>query len=154
MKRQRFYCFTSFAQNADIQMSGKRRNSTIDQKWEDNYLHSGQLSSPRCIKTVIKFQQHFVFNIEIKGSRWWFPKIGTMIRSGNDSKWQACMRETDADRSWQAGHGEPWTSRRDEQGRSNARHSCVGKQPFTVNLEDLEAHVLARRWCFSKVETQ
>ena len=32
MKRQRFYRFTSFAQNADIQMSGKRRNSTIDQK--------------------------------------------------------------------------------------------------------------------------
>ena len=27
------------------------------------------------------------------------------------------MRETDADRSWQAGHGEPWTSKRDEQGR-------------------------------------
>ena len=28
---QRFYCFISFAQNADIHMSGKRRNSTIDQ---------------------------------------------------------------------------------------------------------------------------
>ena len=25
MKRQRFYCFTSFAQNAEIHMSGKRR---------------------------------------------------------------------------------------------------------------------------------
>ena len=38
---------------------------------------------------------------------------------------QCCMRETDADRSWQTGHGESWTSRRDEQGRSNARHSCL-----------------------------
>ena len=35
------------------------------------------------------------------------------------------MRETDDDRSWQAGHGKPWTSKRDEQGRSNARHSCL-----------------------------
>ena len=39
-----------------------------------------------------------------------------IIRSSADSKWQACMRETEADRSWQAGHG--------EQGRSNARHTC------------------------------
>ena len=46
----------------------KRRNSTFDQRWEDNYLHTGQLSTSRCIKTVIIFQQHFVFNIEIKGS--------------------------------------------------------------------------------------
>ena len=53
MKRQRIYCFISFAQNADIHVSGKRRNSTMDQKWEDNYLHSGQLSSSPCIKTVI-----------------------------------------------------------------------------------------------------
>ena len=42
----------------------------------------------------------------------------------------SCMRETDADRSWQAGHGKPWTNtrfffRRDEQGRSNARHFCL-----------------------------
>ena len=58
----------SFAQNADIHMSGKRRNSTTDQKWEDNYLYNGQLSTSRCIKTVIIFQQHFAFNIKIKGS--------------------------------------------------------------------------------------
>ena len=68
MKRQRFYCFVSFAQNADIRMSGIRRNSTIDPKWEDIYLYNGQLSTSRCIKTVIMFQQHFVFNIEIRGS--------------------------------------------------------------------------------------
>ena len=35
------------------------------------------------------------------------------------------MRETDADRPRQAGHGERWTSRRDERGGSNARHSCL-----------------------------
>ena len=43
-----------------------------------------------------------------------------------------------ADRCWQAGHGKPWTSKRDDQGRSNARHSRLVLQPFTVNLEDLE----------------
>ena len=48
MKRQR-YCFIYFAQNADIQMSGKRRNSTIDQKWKVNYLYNGQLSTSRCV---------------------------------------------------------------------------------------------------------
>ena len=68
MKSQRFYCFIHFAWNADIHMSGKRRNSTIDPKWEDDYLCNGQLCSSRCIKTVIIFQQHFVFNIEMKGS--------------------------------------------------------------------------------------
>ena len=68
MKSQRFYCFIHFAWNADIHMSGKRRNSTIDPKWEDDYLWNGQLCSSRCIKTVIIFQQHFVFNIEMKGS--------------------------------------------------------------------------------------
>ena len=125
MKRHRFYCFISFAQNADIHMSGKRRNSTIGQKLADNYLYNGLLNTSRCIKTVIIFQQHFVFNIDIKASVKLFQKIGTIFRSSNNSKWQARMRETDADRSWQASHGEPWTNRRDEQGRSNARHSCL-----------------------------
>ena len=76
-------------------MSGKRRNSTIDQKsevengetlrltkkakWKTaklydspkkgrQFLYNGQLSTSRCIKTVIIFQQQFVFNIEINGS--------------------------------------------------------------------------------------
>ena len=86
-------------------------------------------------------------------------KSGTTIRSSHNSKWQACMRETDADRSWQAGHGEPRTSKRDEQGRSNARHSCL----VTALHSYLEAHVLAHaservnsdsEGDASKVETQ
>ena len=106
-------------------MSGKRRNSTIGPKWEDNYLYKGQHSIARYIKAVIIFQQHFVFNVEIKRSVQLFQKIGNIIRSSDNLKWQACMRETDADRSWQAGHAEPWTSKRDEQGRSNAIHLCL-----------------------------
>ena len=35
---------------------------------EDNYLYNGQLSTSLSIKTVIIFQQHFVFNIDINGS--------------------------------------------------------------------------------------
>ena len=45
MKRQRCYCFISFAQNTDSHISGKRRNSTIGQEWEVNYLYNGQLST-------------------------------------------------------------------------------------------------------------
>ena len=101
-----------------IHVNGKRRNSTIGQKWEVNYLYNGQLSTPRCIKTVIIFEQHIVFNIENNGSVELFHKIGTIIRSNKDSKWQACTRETDADR-------EQWTSKRDEQGSANAKHSCL-----------------------------
>ena len=124
VKRQRFYCFKYFAQNADIHMSGKWRNSTIDPVWEVNYLCYGQLSTSRFIKIVIKFQQHFCLQHREQRISL-FQKIGKLIRSNADSKWQACLRETDADRSWQAGHEEPWTSKRDEQGRSNARHSCL-----------------------------
>ena len=109
VKLQRFYCFISFAQNADIHTSGKRRNSTIDPNGKTVvWIINDQLSTSRCIKIVIIFQQ-FVFNIEMKGSVWLFQQIGTIIRSSHDSKWQACMRETDAARSWQAGHGKPWT---------------------------------------------
>ena len=84
MKRQRFSCCTSFAQNADIHLSGKRRNCTIDQRWEDNYLHNGPLSTSRCIKTVIIFQQQFVFNIEINGSVQLFQQIWNIIRFCDD----------------------------------------------------------------------
>ena len=65
------------------------------------------------------------------------------MRSSDKTKWQACMRETDADRSWQAGHGEPWTSKRDEQGRDRRKAFLSWFLPFTVNLEDLQMHVLA-----------
>ena len=58
------------------------------------------------------FQQQFVFNIELNRSVKLFQTFWTIIRSSHDSKWQACMRETDADRSWHTGHGKPWTSTR------------------------------------------
>ena len=65
------------------------------------------------------------------------PEIGNIIWSSNNSKWQECMRETDADRSWQAGHGncEP----ENEMNKEDPTQSL----PFGYNLEDLEAHVLA-----------
>ena len=93
------------------------------------------------------FQQQFVFNIEINGSVI-FQNIGTVIRSSHDSKWQACMREADADRSWQADHGKPWTSIRnfflDEMYKEDPTEGIPDwLQPFTVNLEDLEMHVFA-----------
>ena len=84
------------------------------------------------------FQQQFVFNIEIDG---W---------SSHDSKWQACMRETDADRSWQACHGRPWTSIKnfsDEMYKENPTQDIPDfLQPFTVNLEDLETCARTFLW--------
>ena len=67
-------------------MSGKRRNSTMSPKWEVNYLYNGQLSTSRCIKTVIIFQQQFVLNIEINGSVQSFQEIGNIIIFSDDSK--------------------------------------------------------------------
>ena len=51
-------------------MSGKRRNSTIDEKWEVNYLHNGQSGTSRCIKTVFnietnRYQSNYFRKLEI-----------------------------------------------------------------------------------------
>ena len=105
--------------------------------------HNGQLSTSRRTRTVIIFQQQFVFNIEINGSVQLFQKIGNMIRSSDDSKWQACMQETDAYRSWQASDGEPWTSGRDGQGRSNVGHSWLVTALHRKSKGPGDAHVLA-----------
>ena len=87
----------------------KRWNSTTDQKWDDNYLYNGQLRTS-CRTTIVIFQQQLCFYIEINGSVKFFRWIVNIVRSSNDSKCQASMWETDADRSWQAFHGKPWTS--------------------------------------------
>ena len=89
------------------------------------------------------FQQQFVFNIEINRSINLFQKTWTIIRSGHDSKCLACMRETDADRSWQAGSSgnrEPACEFfSDEMYKEDPTQGIPNwLQPFTVNLEDLE----------------
>ena len=76
-------------------MSGKRRNFTNGPKWEDKYLYNGQLSTSRCISTLLSCSSSsFVFNIKINGSVLLFQKIGNIPRSGDDLKRQACMRQT------------------------------------------------------------
>ena len=57
------------------------------------------------------------------------------------------MRETDADRSWQTSHGRTVNQKtifldKIIQGRSNVKQFPDWLQSFTVNLEDLETHVL------------
>ena len=142
MKRQRLYCFPYFVQNTDIHLSGNRWNSTIDEKLEVNYLYNEWTTSCflSCLNSHLVKQQ-FVFNIEI--NRYFFRKIGTIIRSSHDSKWQACMRGTDADRAWQAGRGKPWTQHAktfsDEMYKEDPTQDIPDwLQPVTVNLEDLE----------------
>ena len=63
----------------------KRRNSTTDQKWEDNYLYNGQLCASCRTSIVIIFQQQLGFYIETKGSVKFFRWIGNIIRSIDDS---------------------------------------------------------------------
>ena len=71
------------------------------------------------------------------------------------------MRETDADRSRQAGHGEPWTSKRDEQGRSNVRHSCLvtalqsrGPGGECARTFLWKSELGFGRWCFKSGDTK
>ena len=133
MKRQRFCCFMSFAQNADIHMSGKQRNSPIDTKWEDNYLYNGQPSTSCRTSIVIFFKQQFGFYIGTEGSVQFFWRIGNVIRCSRDSKCQA--------RS-----GKPWTStqKKDEMHTwAPTQGILVWWQPITVHLVDLEAFVPA-----------
>ena len=98
------------------------------------------------------FQQQFVFNIEINGSVKLFQKIGTIIRTSHDPKWQACMRETDADRSWQAGHGKPWTSIRFFQTRCARR---IQRKAFPIGYaHSSEREISEAEGDASKVVTQ
>ena len=73
------------------------------------------------------------------------------------------MRETDADRSWKAGHGQAWISRRDEQGRSNARHSCLvtvlhsesgGPGDSCARTFFWKRELRFGRWCFKSGDTK
>ena len=124
-KRQQFYRLASFAQNTDVHMSVKTAQLHDWPKWEDNYLYNGQLCTSCRTRIVIIFQQQLGFYIETKGSVQILGWIRNIIRSNDDSKCQACMREIDADKSWQAGLGKLSFStqrRRDERGGSK-RHS-------------------------------
>ena len=130
MKRLRFFCFISFAQkrgfayewNTTKLYDWHKIGSQLLVQWTTQNLSLSQdchqIPAAVCLQKSRSTDQSKLFQ-----------KIGIMIRSSNDSKWQAS-------------HGEPWTSKRDEQGRANARHSCL-VTALHSNLEDLEAHVLA-----------
>ena len=167
MKRQRFYCLKYFAQSTDIHLSGKSAKlhdwSTMGSQLLVQWTTSYFLSYQDCHL----FQQHFVFRIEINGSVKLFQKIGTIIRSSDGSKCWACMRETDADKFWQAGHGKPWTNIRnfsDEMDEEDPTQGILDElQPFTVHLEDLEtcartflwkSDLRFGRWCFKSGDIQ
>ena len=97
--------------NTDIHLSGNRWNSTIDEKLEVNYLYNGQLRASCRAWTVI-WSSSSLSSTSRSTDIFFRKKLGTIIRPSHDSKWQACMRETDADRAWQAGRGKPWTNMR------------------------------------------
>ena len=136
MKRQRFHCFISFAHDADIHTSGKRRNSTIDPQMEDDdYLYSGQLSTSRRTRTVTTFQHQFVFNIKINGISRIIPeRLGTL----------SDPLTTRSDKQATGDHEPAYKNLLDEKHKEDPTQGIPDwLQPFTVNLEDLETHVPA-----------
>ena len=98
--------------------------------WEINYLYNGQLRTSCHTRTVIIFQQQFVFNIEINGSVQLFTKKKrehyqiqsrlevTSMHAGNRC-WQILISRP---RATMDQHIFCW---RYEQGGCNARHSCL-----------------------------
>ena len=72
----------------------KRRNSTIGQKLEVNYLYSGQLRTSCRTRIVIIFLQQLGFHIETKGSVKFFRWIGNIIRSDPDKLVTAFHRKS------------------------------------------------------------
>ena len=144
-------------------MSGKRRNSTIDQKWEDNYLDNGQLSTSRCIKTVIIFQQHFVYNIEIH----WDQRISPII-----SEKVGLLSDPVTTRSGKHACGKPMPAVHDKQAMGNREPANemnkddptqgipVWLQPFTVTGGACARTFLWKselrfgRWCFKSGDTK
>ena len=141
MKRQRFCCFISFAQNADIHMSGKRRNSTIDQKM------GRQLLVPRTT-------QYFMLYQDLSSS----SRLSSTTRSTDQSNYSKKLGTlSDPVTTWSDKHacGKPMLTDHDKQATGNREPANemnkedptqgipVWWQPFTFYLEDLEAHVLA-----------
>ena len=150
MKRQQFSCFISFGQNADVHLSGKRRNSTIGPNCEDTCLYDGRRSTSRCIKTVVMFQQHFCLQHRDQ-------RISLII----PENWEHCQIQWQLEvTSMHAGNREA----ADETNKEDPTQGIlVWLQPIAVNLEDLETLVLAHsserensdsEGDASKVETQ
>ena len=148
-----FYWFISCAQNADIHMSGKRRNSTMTNKREDNHLYSGQHSTSRCFETVFIIQLHFVFNIENKGSVKLFQKMGLLsdtVTTRSDKHACGTPLLTDPDKQ-ATGNREPACEHfSDEMYKEDPTQGILDwLQPFAVYLEDLEyvcSHVPLKEW--------
>ena len=145
IKRQRLYCFMSFAQNAEIHMSGKRRNSTIGPKWEDNYLHNENSvllvasrlssSSSSILSSTLRTKDQF------NCSRKWRPLLDPVTTRSDK---HACGKPLLTDHDKQA------TENREPANEMNEEDPTKGipvwLQPFTVYPEDLERCVRTFLW--------
>ena len=124
-------------------MSGKRRISTSGPNWEDNFFYSRQLSTSRCIKTVIIFQQHFLSSTSRSTDQSnYFRKLRTLLdQVTTRSDKNACGKPMLTDHDKQAtGNREP----ANEMNKQDPKEGIPDWwKPFTDNLENLEAHVLA-----------
>ena len=136
MKRQRFYWFVSFAQNTDVHMSGKRRNSTIGPKWEDNFLKKNNIFVPLAEPRLSSSSSSIVSSPSTSTEQSnYFRKLRTLLAPVTTRSDKHACGKTDADRSWQAGHG-AFTDKSRGLGGSCARTS-LWKRDLRFG-----------RWCF------
>ena len=137
MKWQQFYRLESFAQNTDIHMSGLTVKNHI---WPKMGI---LLLAKRIIVYLLSYQdcQHLPATGRLPHRDKMISQIILANRDPHQIQWRldvtSQLRETDAERPWQACRGD----------RMNKEDPMQGipewLQPFTENLEDLETHVPA-----------
>ena len=110
----------------------------LTKKWEDYYLYNGQLSTSRCIKTVIICQQHLCLQHRDPRISLIIPENwGTLSDPVTTRSDKHACGKPDADRSWQAGHGEWWTSKRAWTRKIQRKAFLIGYSP---------SQLLSRTW--------
>ena len=164
MKRRWSYCFKSFAQNAEIHMSGKLRDYTIGQEWEVNYLYNGQLSTCRCIKTVVNSSSVLSRTSRLTDQFYYSRKLGPLLDPVTTrSDKHACGKPMLTDHDKQA------TENREPANETNKedpwRKACLfGYSPSQSIWRTLRRKCLHTfrwkselrfgRWCFQRGDTK
>ena len=151
MKRQQFSCFISFGQ--------KRWYSY---EWKTTKLHNW----PKLWRQLLVRWTTQYFSLYQDCRHIPAAFLSSTSRSKNQSNYFRKLRTLSdpvTTRSDKHACGKPWTSRRDEQGRSNARHSCLvtalhsesgGPGDTCARTFLWKRELRFGRWCFKSGDTK